>query len=129
MRAPIPAGKNDKKKDFPPAYVCGKSLWMRPDPVLRLHGVECLGELALLVCGAVLVDDALGSGNIDLLARDLVKLLCGSHIVGSNRSAVLLDVGLHLRLEHLILQGLGLGNAHALLRGLDIRHDSFLLIE
>jgi hypothetical protein len=130
------AGENDgeivrpfAKKSPAEHIVCGRFLSGKSTVPLCLHGIESLGELALLVCGAVLVDDALRSGNIDLLAGNLVQFLRGGHIIGSDCSAVLLDIGLQRGLEHLVLQGLCFGDTHALLRGLDIRHDSFLLIE
>ena len=76
---------------------------------------EPYGPLAI---GGVLGDDALRGGLIDGGGSSNQSL--GGHVV-----AELLHRGLGGGLDHLIAQGLALGNADALDSGLNVRHCSF----
>ena len=89
---------------------------------LKLHIVEGLCKLALLTGSGVLVDDSTSSSLVDLLYSSLVGGLSELSVAFSNSSLILLDIGLELGLEDLVLHGLRLGNDNTLLRTLDIRH-------
>ena len=89
---------------------------------LLAHCVELLGELALLVSSLVLVNDTVCSSLVDLLDGSSVGCLSSLHVACLQSSIVLLDLGLELGLDHLVLQRLNSGYANALLRRFDIRH-------
>ena len=93
-----------------------------------LHVVELEGELALLVSSVVLVEQVLCNSLVEHLNSFGVASGCSSLVAGFNSSEELLDGGLQLALEHLVLQGLGFDYFYALLSGLNVRHWIFLPI-
>ena len=92
------------------------------------HCVELLGEVGLLVSCVVLVKDAVSNCLVYLLNRELVKIGSCCLVAGLNCKVVLLECGLELALDHLILESLGLVNEDTLLCGLDISHFFLLII-
>ena len=92
----------------------------------RLHLVESFRELALLASSSILVNDVASSSLVDLLNSSLVGCLSKLGITGSESSLILLDIGLHLRAEDLVLKGLRFSCLNALLCTFNVRHSFHL---
>lgn len=87
------------------------------------ESVELCSELALLSCSVILVKNTLSDSLVNLLDSGLIGFACESLITCCESCIILLDGGLHGRLEHLILQSLCFDNENALLCGLNIRQN------
>lgn len=98
--------EKDKKKTLPKRE--GK----------RLSLVQRAGHAGLLTVGGVLGDDALRSGLVN-------SSRSGNQSLGGHVGVKLLQRGLDGGLDHLVAQGLALGNAHTLDSGLNVRHCNF----
>lgn len=88
--------------------------------------VQLLIESGLLSGSSILVQNTLGSSLVDLLNSNLDSL-CLVSCVRLDSSVSLLDLGLELRIDHLVLQSLSSSNLYALLSGLDVGHSGHLL--
>ena len=84
------------------------------DVFATLHSIEEQSELALLVRGFVLVDDAAGGRLIQDLHGCLVSGLGLGLVAGFDRGVELFDDGTHTALEHLVLESLRLDHLNAL---------------
>ena len=82
--------------------------------------LEC--ELRLLVSGVVSVKNAVSNCLVNLLDNKTKKLTSGYLITSLNSSVELLNGGLELALNHLILKCLCLVYKNTLLSGLDVCH-------
>ena len=91
------------------------------------HLVESECELALLVSSVVLVKNVLRNSLVNLLNSCCVSNLCFVLVTSFNSGIELLDCGLELCLEHLILECLHRNNLNTLLCRLNIRHLKFSL--
>ena len=85
------------------------------------ESVELCGKLALLSCSVVLVKNTLSDSLVNLLDSSLIGFACECLVTCCESCFILLDGSLHGSLEHLVLQGLSIGNENALLCGLNIR--------
>ena len=86
----------------------------RDGTFFEVHFVEEQSELALLVRGFVLVDDAAGGRLIQDLHGCLVSGLGLGFVAGLDRRVEFLDEGAHTALEHLVPERLGLDHLNAL---------------
>ena len=84
--------------------------------------VELLGQLALLVSSGILVDDAVADSLVNLLGSEGVSNLSCFLIARSKCCLVLLECGVQLAAEDLVLKGLNLSNSDALLCRFDVCH-------
>ena len=90
---------------------------------LRGNRGELLCESCLLVCGVVLMQNALAGCGIDRRDRLGIQRVCRLFVAGFDSGKELLDTRLERGLDHFVLFRLLLGNQHALLRRFDIGHD------
>ena len=84
------------------------------------HCVEFLCEFALLVSCGILVENAVCNRLVNLLDSFLVSFSCGCLVSCGNSCIELLELGLELRTEHLVLKCLSFDNLDALLGGFDV---------
>lgn len=87
-----------------------------------LHGVDELLDAGLAVGGLVLVDDALGSSPVELLAGGVCGSLGGIDVASLDGGVNLLDVGLQLGADSPVTHTGLLGGDDALLLRLDVCH-------
>ena len=91
-----------------------------------LHAVDQVLDAGLALCGLVLVDDALGSGLVELAARGVGGELRGLLVAGLDGGVDLLHIGLELGADGLVALARLLSGDDALLLRLDVCHVRFL---
>lgn len=86
---------------------------------------KLLCKLCLLVCGVVLVQNALACRGIDRRNGLGIERGRGLFVTGIDSRKELLDTRLERGLDHLVLFRLLLGNQHALFRRFNVGHSIY----